>query len=129
MMFVHLKSSKCLGLLFLPILLSCKSIIAGMGIWQSWQRGGPHFYNKTDGVPDGPMVKNPPCNAGDAGLIPGQGTRTPHAEALLSLCPQLLSPHVLEPMLCNKRARVHNKRCHMTKQRSHGTQLRPDANK
>ena len=26
-----------------------------------------------------PVVKNPPCNAGDAGLIPGQGTKIPHA--------------------------------------------------
>ena len=29
--------------------------------------------------PGGPMVKNLPCNAGDAGLIPGQGTKIPHA--------------------------------------------------
>ena len=27
----------------------------------------------------GPLVKNPPCKAGDAGLIPGQGTMTPQA--------------------------------------------------
>ena len=25
------------------------------------------------------MVKNPPSNAGDAGSIPGQGTKIPHA--------------------------------------------------
>ena len=25
------------------------------------------------------MVKNPPCNAGDVGSIPGQGTKIPHA--------------------------------------------------
>ena len=29
--------------------------------------------------PGGPVVKNPPCNAGDAGSIPGQGTKIPHA--------------------------------------------------
>ena len=30
--------------------------------------------------PDGPVVKNPPSNAEDVGLIPGWGaTRTPHA--------------------------------------------------
>ena len=28
--------------------------------------------------PGGPVVKNPPSNAGDAGLIPGRGTRFPH---------------------------------------------------
>ena len=33
---------------------------------------------------DGPVVKNPPCNAGDAGLIPGQGTKIPHAVGQLS---------------------------------------------
>ena len=34
----------------------------------------------------GPVVKNPPSNAGDTGLIPGQGTKIPHAVG------QLLSP-------------------------------------
>ena len=29
--------------------------------------------------PGGPAVKNPPSNAGDEGLIPGQGTKIPHA--------------------------------------------------
>ena len=29
--------------------------------------------------PGGPMVKNPPSNSGDAGLIPGKGTKIPHA--------------------------------------------------
>ena len=30
------------------------------------------------------MVENPSCNAGDAGLIPGQGTKIPHAVGQLS---------------------------------------------
>ena len=29
--------------------------------------------------PGGPVVKNPPCNAGDMGSIPGQGTKILHA--------------------------------------------------
>ena len=29
--------------------------------------------------PRGPVVKNPPSNAGDEGSIPGWGTRVPHA--------------------------------------------------
>ena len=33
------------------------------------------------------MVKNLPCNAGDAGLIPGWGTKIPHAVEQLSPCP------------------------------------------
>ena len=34
--------------------------------------------------PGGPVVKNPPFNAGDVGLIPGQGTKIPHAVRQLS---------------------------------------------
>ena len=29
--------------------------------------------------PGGPVIENPPSNAGDAGLIPGQGTKIPRA--------------------------------------------------
>ena len=35
--------------------------------------------------PGGPVVKNLPCNAEDAGLIPGLGTKIPHAAEQLSL--------------------------------------------
>ena len=31
------------------------------------------------------MVKNPPSNARDTGLIPGRGTKIPHAAGQLSL--------------------------------------------
>ena len=31
-----------------------------------------------NGFPGGAVVKNLPSNAGDLGLIPGQGTETPH---------------------------------------------------
>ena len=34
--------------------------------------------------PGGPGVKNPPSNAGDAGSIPGRGTKIPHAVEQLS---------------------------------------------
>ena len=34
--------------------------------------------------PSGPVVKNPPCNAGDVSSIPGQGTKIPHAVEQLS---------------------------------------------
>ena len=34
--------------------------------------------------PGGPMVKNLLCNAGDTGLIPGRGTKIPHAVRQLS---------------------------------------------
>ena len=32
----------------------------------------------------GPVVKNPPCNVEDVGLIPGQGTKIPHVAEQLS---------------------------------------------
>ena len=35
-------------------------------------------------IPGGPVVKNPSCNAGDSGSIPGQGTKNPHAMGQLS---------------------------------------------
>ena len=55
--------------------------------------------------------KNPPSNAGDAGLIPGWGTKIPHAKGQLS-------PHATtrEKPLCHK-------------ERSRVLQLRPDAAK
>ena len=34
--------------------------------------------------PGGPVVKNPPSNAGDAGSIPGRGTKIPPAAGQLS---------------------------------------------
>jgi len=35
--------------------------------------------------PGGPVVKNPPCNGGYAGSIPGWGTKTKHAAEQLRL--------------------------------------------
>ena len=34
--------------------------------------------------PGGPVVKNSPSNAGDVGLIPGRGTKSPHATGKLN---------------------------------------------
>ena len=47
------------------------------------------------------MVKNPPYNAGDAGSIPGQGTKIPRAMGQLN-------PHATttEPARLNERAGV-----------------------
>ena len=42
------------------------------------------------------MVKNLPSNAGDTGLIPGQGTKMPHSAGQLS-------PHTLQPAHHNLR--------------------------
>ena len=37
-------------------------------------------------LPGGPVVKNLACSAGDAGSIPGWGTKIPHAVEQLKLC-------------------------------------------
>ena len=34
--------------------------------------------------PGGPVIKNPPSNAGDMASIPGRGTKIPHAMGQLS---------------------------------------------
>ena len=43
--------------------------------------------------PGGPVVKNLPFNARDAGLIPGRGTKAPHATGQLS-------PSITMKILC-----------------------------
>ena len=73
------------------------------------------------GFLSGSVVKNPPANAGDKGLIPGpcrshiSRSNSTHSPRLLSLCSnaqelqllspllQLLKPACLKPVLCNKR--------------------------
>ena len=50
--------------------------------------------------PGGPVVKNPPANAGDAGSIPGRGTKTPYAAGPLS--PRTTTTELAQ---LNKRAR------------------------
>ena len=69
--------------------------------------------------PGGPVVKNPCCNAGDAGLIPGRETKVPHAAGQLNPCattrekPDHAPQRSKEPTRCNERSCV--------------LQLRPDA--
>ena len=59
------------------------------------QSGSPHtemsgmllvslFRTEFRDFPGGPLVKNQPCNAGDAGAIPGRGAKSPHAAGQLS---------------------------------------------
>ena len=43
-----------------------------------------YLINSVGVFTGGPVVKNPPSNAVDADLIPGQGTKIPHAERQLS---------------------------------------------
>ena len=42
--------------------------------------------------PGGLVAKAPPSNAGDPGLIPGWGTKIPHASGQLNLCATTTEP-------------------------------------
>ena len=96
------------------------------------------------------MVKNTPSNAGDAGSIPGWGTKIPHAMGQLSLCAstrepvcrKLQSPRALEharsgacapqlenPVCHNEEPTHRNERSCMPQQISCMLQLRPNAAK
>ena len=54
--------------------------------------------------PSGPVVKNPSCNAGDAGLIPDWGTKILHGLRQLSSCATARGPrhHNEDPMCLNQ---------------------------
>ena len=57
----------------------------------------------------GPVVKNLPCNAGDAGSIPGRGTKIPHAMGQLSphaAAREKPVHHNEEPTRCNEKSRM-----------------------
>ena len=57
---------------------------------------GKDFYG-------GPMVKNPPANAGDMGLIPGI-REDPTCQEATKPVGHIYWAHAPEPMLCNKKS-------------------------
>ena len=54
--------------------------------------------------PGGPVVKILPCNTGYLGLIPGQGTKIPHASEQLTLHAISIEPTTREPVHDNERS-------------------------
>ena len=54
----------------------------------------------------GAVVKNPPCNTGDRGLLPGRGTKIPHASTIKAHV--LCGSHTItrESLRHDKRSRV-----------------------
>ena len=94
------------------------------GLTGGW--GSVDSINKErEGFPGGSVVKNLPANAEDMRLIPGLGryhmplNNYACEPQLLSLCsraqePQLLKPSCLEPRLCSRRRRCHEKSLHTT---------------
>ena len=71
----------------------------------------------------GSVVKNPPANAGDTVLIPGQGrshmawSNEGWAPQLLSLCSGALKPQLLKSE--HLRVRFHNRRSHHNEEPAH----------
>ena len=53
--------------------LTCFKLGSG-GVWSQFLKDGSGDF------PDGPVIKTHVSNAGDVGLIPGRGTKIPHAE-------------------------------------------------
>ena len=64
--------------------------------------------------PGGPVVKNPPSNTLDTGLIPGWGTKIPHATGQLSPCAATTEPtrsRAREPQLESSHAATTEHAC------------------
>ena len=70
----------------------------------------------------GPVVKNPPANAGNTGLNPGLGrshmsqSNEAHAPQLRGHTLQLPRPWHLEPVLCNERGHLSEQPAHHGKE-------------
>ena len=119
----------------------------GDGVGINWKTGTDIYTllcTDNGDFPGGPVVKNLPCNTGDAGSIPSQRARTPHAAERLNPCAATAEPvcsraHVphLESLCTATAQPLHhsqslctcNKRSHMMQPISHLPQLRPDAAK
>ena len=110
-----------------------ETFFCGLGL-SSIQKGVQHWswfpFNKIKRVqwehlivnvgdfPGGPVVKNPPCNEEDMGLIPGQETKVSHAA-------EHLSPHAPELVSCNYQSQHATTRKFVyCSERSHMLQLR-----
>ena len=60
----------------------------------------------TGNFPGGPVVKNLPCNAGDASSIPDPGTKIPHTEEWLGACCNYWAHELWSPHATTREARV-----------------------
>ena len=95
-----------------PIQLHCKDTASAYGRLSSIKKD-----IKTD-FPGGLAVKNPPGKAGDVSLIPGPGTKIPHALKML-----------LNPCATARESVRLNRSFHIMQRRSCMPRLRPDAAK
>ena len=70
------------------------------------QMASKHMKRCSRDFPGGPGVKNPPSSAGNVGLIPGRGTKIPHAtttELLVHINKRARVPQTTEPMCSGAR--------------------------
>ena len=58
------------------------------------------------------MIKDPPCDAGDMGLIPGQRTEIPHAQEQLSPCAVTTSLYTTRESRHYQERRSEDSACH-----------------
>ena len=77
------------------------------------------YKNPMRDFPNGPVDKNLPSNAGDKGLIPGGGTKIPHALGQLCLCAETNNP------MCS-RAPATTREANGPQERACMLQLRPN---
>ena len=61
--------------------------------WIAWSQGFAFENINSGDFPGGPVVNNPPCSAGDPGLIPDRGAKIPHAIRQLSPCTATKTRH------------------------------------
>ena len=60
--------------------------LRAVGFYSYSRQAWASFKHTLVDFPGGPVVENPPSNAGDMNLISGWGTKIPHAVGQLSLC-------------------------------------------
>ena len=83
------------------------------------------FFNpKWRYFPRGSMLKNPPCNTGEAGLIPGPRAKIPHASCMLGW--HYWAWTLWSPCATSRESGNPNERSYVMQWRSIGLQLRPD---
>ena len=112
--FVNLKNSE----VFQNLKTSSRTILlfenANINDDLQWQTSHMFSTKHSWDFPGGPVVKNPPSNAGNARSIPGWGTKIPHAAGQLSpsvstreaACLELQGPRALEPKHRNQREKT-----------------------
>ena len=112
----------------------------GIPIWKYWDSPGfclfclvfkiafsSYKMNSRDSrdFHGGRLIKNLPCNAGDMGLIPGWGTKIPHASGQLSSRTTTRQPQQNKAVAKTRKAHVQQWEVHVPQWSACTLQLRP----